>query len=170
MSIAAAITAEFDHETASTRKLLERTPAAAADWKPHEKSMTLGRLAMHLAELPSWGGPTLQLSELDIAPVDGPAYASPVFESTEVLLATFDQNVREARAVLSTMSDADYAAPWTLLMGGQAVFTMPRAAVVRTWVMNHLIHHRGQYSVFLRLQDVPIPGMYGPSADEPGGM
>lgn len=171
MSIATTITAEFDQETATTRKLLERTPAAAADWKPHEKSMTLGRLATHLAEIPSWGGPMLQRSELDIHPVDGsPAYVSPAFESTEALLALFDQNVREARATLTAMSDADYAGPWTMLMGGKPVFTIPRVAVVRTWVMNHLIHHRGQYSVYLRLQGVPVPGIYGPSADEPGGM
>ena len=168
MTIAAALAAEFDHEAAITRKLLARTPVAAAAWKPHEKSMGLGQLAAHLAEIPSWGGPTLQLTELDIAPVGGPPYVSPTFDSVDALLALFDRNVAEAHPVLAGMSDADYALPWTLLMGGQALFTMPRIAVARTWVMNHIIHHRGQYSVYLRLQGVPVPGIYGPSADEPG--
>lgn len=168
MSIADALVTEFDHETATTRKLLERTPATAAAWKPHEKSMTLGTLACHLAEIPSWGGPGLHLPELDIAPVGGPAYVSPTFESTEALLATFDKNVAEARAVLAGMSDEDYMRPWSLLMGGKTLFTIPRLNVARTWVLNHLIHHRGQYSVYLRLQHVPVPGSYGPSADEMG--
>ncbi len=168
MSIASAIVAEFDHETATTRKHLERTPAAAVDWKPHAKSMSLGTLACHLAEIPSWGGPGLLLPELDIAPVGGPAYASPTFESVEGLLATFDKNVAEARAVLAGMSDEEYMRPWSLLMGGKTLFTSPRLDVARTWILNHLIHHRGQYSVYLRLQDVPVPGSYGPSADEMG--
>lgn len=170
MSIAQALVAELDHEAATTRKLLERTPTAAAiaGWKPHEKSMHLGQLACHIAEIPSWGGPMLHLSELDIKPVDGPAYTSPTFESVEALLALFDTNVAQARESLGSMSDEAYMQPWTMLMGGQTIFTMPRIAVARTWVMNHLIHHRGQYSVYLRLQGVPVPGIYGPSADEPG--
>jgi len=169
-AIATSLVAEFDHEIATTRKLLARTPAAAVDWQPHAKSMSLGRLACHLAELPSWGGPALRLPALDIAPVGGPAYTSPTFESVEALLALFDTNAAEARPVLAGMSDDEYQLPWTMLMGGQPVFTMPRIAVVRTWVMNHLVHHRGQFSVYLRLQDVLLPGIYGPSADDPGGM
>ncbi len=170
MSIAHALIPELDHEAATTRKLLERTPAdaAIAGWKPHEKSMHLGQLACHIAEIPSWGGPMLRLAEIDIAPVGGPAYTSPIFESVEVLVAMFDRNVAQARASLGGMSDEEFMQPWTMLMGGQKIFTMPRIAVVRTWVMNHLIHHRGQYSVYLRLQGVPVPGIYGPSADEPG--
>jgi uncharacterized damage-inducible protein DinB len=168
MSLAATLTAELDHEATLTRRLLERTPASAARWTPHEKSMPLGQLATHVAEIPSWGGAILQLTGFDVAPVDGPPYASPTFESTEALLALFDRNVAEARATLSAMSDEDYAHPWSLLAGGQALFTMPRLAVVRTWVLNHLVHHRGQLSVYLRLQDVPLPGIYGPSADDPG--
>ncbi|GMV10392.1 MAG: hypothetical protein ABS52_09030 [Gemmatimonadetes bacterium SCN 70-22] len=168
MSIADTIVAEFDHETTTTRKFLERTPAAAAGWKPHEKSMTLGQLAAHLANLPSWGGSMLLLPELDIAPVGQPPLKGPDFQSTEALLATFDRNVAEARTILAGMSDEEYGRPWTLLAGGQQVFTIPRLAVARTYVLNHLIHHRGQYSVYLRLQDVPVPGSYGPSADETG--
>lgn len=169
-TIAAALVPEFDHEIATTRKLLARTPAAAASWKPHPKSMSLGQLACHLAEIPSWGGASLQLAELDIAPVGGPAYVAPTFVSVEALLALFDQNAAQARPILAAMSDEEYQLPWTMLMGGQRIFTMPRIAVVRTWVMNHLVHHRGQFSVYLRLQDVPLPGIYGPSADDPGGM
>lgn len=168
MSIADAIVAEFDRETATTRKFLERTPAAAAGWKPHEKSMTLGQLAAHLANLPSWGGPMLLLPELDIAPVGQPPLKGPDFQSTEALLVAFDRNVAEARAVLAAMSDEEYMRPWTLLVGGQQAFTLPRLAVARSYILNHLIHHRGQYSVYLRLQDVPVPGSYGPSADEAG--
>ena len=169
-SIATALVAEFDHEISTTRKLLARTPAAAAGWKPHPKSMSLGQLAGHLAEIPGWGGPMLQLAELDLAPVGGPAYTSPTFESVEALLALFDKNAAEARPVLAAMSDEEFQLPWTMLMGGEKVFTLPRIAVVRTWVMNHLVHHRGQFSVYLRLQDVPLPGIYGPSADDPGTM
>ncbi|MCU0659790.1 MAG: DinB family protein [Polyangiaceae bacterium] len=168
MSLATMLTAELAHEATLTRRLLERTPASAASWKPHEKSMALGQLACHLAEIPSWGGATLRDAGFDVAPVDAPPYASPTFESTEALLALFDRNVAEAQATLAAMSDEEYALPWSLLAGGQPLFTMPRLAVVRTWVLNHLVHHRGQLSVYLRLQDVPLPGIYGPSADEPG--
>lgn len=169
-TIAPVLVAEFDHEVAITRKLLERTPAAAASWKPHAKSMSLGQLACHLAEIPGWGGPMLQLPELDIAPVGGPAYTSPVFESVEALLALFDRNTAEARPVLAGMSDEEFQLPWTMLVGGEKAFTLPRIAVARTWVLNHLVHHRGQFSVYLRLQDIPLPGIYGPSADDPGSM
>lgn len=170
MSIAAAVTAEFDRETAITRRLLARTPFAATEWKPHGKSMTLGRLASHLAEIPSWGGASLQLAELDIAPVDGPPYVPPTFASIDELLALFDQHVAESRPVLAGMSDDDFQRPWTMLMGGATIFTMSRIDLVRTWVLNHLVHHRGQFSVYLRLQDIPLPGIYGPSADDPGSM
>lgn len=169
-SIATTLVAEFDQEIATTRKLLARTPAAAVSWKPHPKSMALGQLACHLAEIPSWGGAALQLSELDVAPVGGPAYTSPTFESVDALVALLDRNATEARAVLATMSDEEYQLPWSMLVGGQRVFTSPRIGVVRTWVLNHLVHHRGQFSVYLRLQDVPLPGIYGPSADDPGSM
>ncbi|MCC6931623.1 MAG: DinB family protein [Gemmatimonadaceae bacterium] len=169
-AIATALVAEFDQEIAITRRLLERTPAAAASWKPHPKSMALGQLACHLAEIPSWGGTMLQLAELDIAPVGGPPYTSPAFESVDALVALLDRNATEARAVLATMTDEEYQLPWTMLMGGQRVFTSPRIGVARTWVLNHLVHHRGQFSVYLRLQDVLLPGIYGPSADDPGSI
>lgn len=167
MSIAESLLPEFDHEMATTRKFIERTPEAKLDWKPHEKSMSLGMLAGHLADLPSWGT-QLDVAELDIAPPGGPAYESPMFESTAKALAQFDANVAAARAKIASMSDEDFMKPWSLLMGGQTLFTIPRVAVARTWVLNHIIHHRAQYGVYLRLNDVPIPGSYGPSADETG--
>lgn len=169
-TIATALVAEFDQEIATTRKLLERTPFAAVSWKPHPKSMSLGQLAGHLAEIPSWGGPILQLAELDIAPVGGPAYTPPTFDSLDALVALLDRNAAEARPVLAAMTDEEFQLPWTMLVGGVRAFTSPRIGVVRTWVLNHLVHHRGQFSVYLRLQDVPLPGIYGPSADDPGSM
>ena len=167
MSIAESLLPEFDHEMATTRKFLERTPEANPDWKPHDKSMSLGTLAAHLADLPSWGV-QLDVAELDIAPPGGPAYESPKFESTASTLAQFDRNVAAARVTIAAMSDAEFMKPWSLLMGGQTLFTMPRTAVARTWVLNHIIHHRAQYGVYLRLNNIPIPGSYGPSADDPG--
>lgn len=167
MSIAESLLPEFDHEMATTRKFLERTPEANPDWKPHDKSMSLGTLAAHLADLPSWGV-QLDVAELDIAPPGGPAYQSPPFETTASALAQFDRNVAAARAKIAAMSDAEFMKPWSLLMGGQTLFTMPRVAVARTWVLNHIIHHRAQYGVYLRLNNIPIPGSYGPSADDPG--
>lgn len=166
MSIAQSILPEFDHEVATTRRLLERTPAAQAAWKPHDKSMSLGVLALHLGEIPSWGSATLTLTELDMNPPGGPAYTPPTFESVEQVLARFDTNVAAARAALAAASDADLMVPWTLKSGGHAIFTLPRVAVFRSFVLNHLIHHRGQYSVYLRMRDVPLPSIYGPTADE----
>jgi uncharacterized damage-inducible protein DinB len=167
MSIAESLLPEFDHEMATTRKFLGRTPETKLDWKPHDKSMSLGTLAAHLVDIPSWGV-TLDVAELDIKPKDGPAYTTPEFGSTASALARFDGNVAAARAKIASMSDAEFVKPWSLLMGGQTLFTMPRVAVARTWVLNHIIHHRAQYGVYLRLNNVPIPGSYGPSADETG--
>ncbi len=166
MSIAQSLLPEYDHEMATTRKHLERAPFADWAWKPHAKSMTLGGLASHLVEVPSWVAPTLTRTELDMNPPGGPAYASPTFGSVAALLAAFDANVQQGRAALAATSDADFMVPWSLKSGGQVLMTMPRIAVVRSFVMNHLIHHRGQFTVYLRLRDVPLPQTYGPSADE----
>ena len=165
-SIAQAVLPEFDHEMATTRKYLERVPEAKRDWKPHPKSMTLGRLAAHLAELPGWGSMTMQVTELDMSPPGGAQFKPAEFTTTAAGLALFDENVKQARAALGGGSDADYMVGWTLKNAGQDLFTLPRAVVVRTWVINHMIHHRGQLGVFLRLNDVPLPSTYGPSADE----
>jgi uncharacterized damage-inducible protein DinB len=165
MSIAASLLPEFDHEMSTTRQLLERTPEAQAAWKPHAKSMSLGELAVHLAVIPMWGVATLTQTELDIDPPGGPAYTPSPFQSTAALLRLFDENVTKARAVLAAASDEAFMVPWTLKDGGAQVFSLPRLAVMRSFVMNHLIHHRGQYTVYLRLHDVPLPSVFGPTAD-----
>ena len=162
MAIADALLPEFDHEMAVTRKLLERVPEDKFEWKPHPKSMSLVELATHVATIPSWGAPTLNQPELDLgglAPNTAPG-------SRTELLARFDKNVAETRAALVGKTDAEMMTVWSLKHNGQKIFTMPRAAVWRGFVLNHHVHHRGQLSVYLRLNDVPVPAMYGPSADE----
>jgi uncharacterized damage-inducible protein DinB len=157
---------EFDQEMGGTRKALERVPESKFDFKPHEKSMSLAQLASHLAELTSWTVPTLKQPSLDIAPPGGPAYEPYVASSSSELLSRFDKNVAEARAALASCEDPEMMQNWSLLMGGNALFTMPRVAVFRGMIMNHVIHHRGQLTVYLRLIGVPVPALYGPSADE----
>jgi uncharacterized damage-inducible protein DinB len=157
-----ALLPEFDHEMTTTRKLLERVPDDKFEWQPHPKSMSLGRLSTHLATLPWWGEVTLNQTEIDVA---GSAQAAQAASRKE-LLETFDKNVAKARAILVSKSDAEMMVPWSLKRGGQTIFSMPRVAVWRSFVVNHIIHHRGQLSVFLRLNDVPVPSIYGPSADE----
>jgi uncharacterized damage-inducible protein DinB len=166
MSIAQSILPEFDHEMSVTRKLLERIPEDKAAWKPHEKSMTLGQLSAHIANMVSWTGMTLSQTELDLNPPGGQTWTPPVFETTAGLLEVFDNGTREAHQAIEATADADMMVNWSLKSGGHTVLTMPRVAVVRSFVLNHIIHHRGQLSVFLRLLDVPIPSIYGPSADE----
>ena len=166
MSIAQSLLPEFDQEMASTRKVLERIPTEKWNWKPHEKSGTLGWLAAHVGTVPGWYTMTLQTENLDYAPVDGPQYEPPIIENAQQLLATFDRESKEARVALSKASDADFGVNWTLLAGGKEIFTMPRIACLRSMVMNHMIHHRAQLTVYLRLLNVPVPGLYGPSADE----
>jgi uncharacterized damage-inducible protein DinB len=167
MAIKESILPEYDHEMATTRKLLERVPEDKKDWQPHPKSMSLGRLSQHLATLPQWAAKTMSETELDMSPPGGPAYTPPEFESTASALATFDRNVREGREAIAAAEDKDWMVSWTLKNGGHTIFTLPRVAVLRSFVTNHVIHHRGQLSVYLRLNDVPIPSIYGPSADEP---
>jgi uncharacterized damage-inducible protein DinB len=146
----------------TTRKLLERLPDDRFDWKPHAKSMSLGGLATHLANLASWGDITLNQSEIDIGSTP---QATPATSRTE-LLALFDRHVSATRAALVSKSDAELMAPWSLKRHGETIFTMPKAAVWRSFVVNHVIHHRGQLSVYLRLNDIAVPSIYGPSADE----
>jgi uncharacterized damage-inducible protein DinB len=166
MAIKDSILPEFDHEMATTRKLLERVPEAKADWQPHTKSMSLGRLSQHLATLPNWVGVTMGQTELHMNPPDGPAYTPAEFSSTASALATFDENVKAGREAIAAAEDKDFMVPWTFKNAGREIFTMPRIAVLRSFVTNHIIHHRGQLSVYLRLNDVPVPSIYGPSADE----
>jgi uncharacterized damage-inducible protein DinB len=162
MSISQTLLPEFDREMANTRKLLSCVPEDKFSWQPHAKSMTLGRLACHVAELPNWAVETINRETLELQPGMKPWLAT----SQAELLERFDKNVTEARAAIAGASDADLGVDWSLMFGGHKVMTMPRVAVLRSVVMNHLIHHRAQLGVYLRLNDVAIPGMYGPSADE----
>ena len=164
MAIADALLPEFDHEIATTRKLLERVPDGKFDWKPHQKSMSLGQLASHVATLASWGSMTLNAPEFDMHG----DFQAPLLGTRADLLASFDKETAAARAALAGKSDAELMAPWSLKREGKTIFTMPKAAVLRSFVMNHLVHHRGQLSVYLRLNDVAVPSIYGPSADEQG--
>jgi uncharacterized damage-inducible protein DinB len=168
MAIRDAILPEFDHEIANTRKTLERVPEGKPDWKPHEKSMTMGRLAGHLAELPGWAKETILQDSIDIHPPDGTTQQSLQMTSRKQLLEEFEKRVAAGRAAISGASDEQLTKPWTLLSGGQTVFTMPRIAVLRAFVLSHLIHHRAQLGVYLRLNNVAVPSIYGPSADESG--
>jgi uncharacterized damage-inducible protein DinB len=168
MPIAQSLLPEFDQEMSTTRKMLECVPEGKDDWKPHPKSMTLGRLAGHVAEMPGWGLTTMEETEFDIAPAGAPSFQPGRFTTRAETLKTFDQNVARTRAALARAADADFMVPWTLKSGGKTLFTMPRVAVVRSFMLNHLIHHRAQLGVYLRLNDIAIPGSYGPSADEKG--
>ena len=162
MAIKEALLADFDHEMGTTRKLLERVPDDKLSWKPHAKSMSLGGLSTHVANLPNWGVITMTRPELDIATYGRMAEAT----SRAQLLDAHDSNMKALRAALAEKLDAEFMAPWTLKRGDQTIFTMPKLAVLRSFFMNHVIHHRGQLSVYLRLNDVPLPPIYGPTADE----
>ncbi len=160
MSMSGVLLPEFDQEMASTRRLLARVPGERGEWKPHPKSFALGHLAQLVSRMPGWIANTLRETALDLA--GAPGYT---FESTDTLLAGFDANVRGARAALEAARDEDFAVPWSLKHGEQVLFSAPRAAIVRNHI-SHLVHHRGQLTVYLRLLDVPLPSIYGPTADE----
>jgi uncharacterized damage-inducible protein DinB len=157
-----ALSLELELESKTTRKLLERVPEDAFDWKPHEKSMTLGQLASHLAENPNWVTPILEMEEMGVDADYKPYLAA----SSAELLDRFDSNTEQAIEALKSQSDEDLMTLWRFVAGGEVKMEMPRAAVIRTVILNHSYHHRGQLSVYLRLRDVPIPSIYGPSADE----
>jgi len=157
---------EFDQEMANTRKTLERVPEDKFAWKPHEKSFSMVALATHLATLPSWGIVTIQKDSFDVAPEGEPPPKAEPAKSVQELLERFDRNVATTREALAAASDQDLFKTWTLLKGGKAIFSLPRVAALRSFVMNHNIHHRAQLGVYLRLNDVPVPSIYGPSADE----
>jgi uncharacterized damage-inducible protein DinB len=166
MSIGRSMLPEFDQEMAGVRKTLERVPDDRFDWKPHEKSTPMGDLATHLSNLPTWASLMMDTEEFDIAPPGvGPLKAERL-SSAEALVAKFDENVAAARAALEGVSDERVLAPWALLKGGERIFALPRVACLRSFVINHMIHHRAQLGVYLRLVDVPVPSIYGPSADE----
>ncbi len=163
MAFKEALLPEFDEEMKNTRKILERVPEDKLDYKPHEKSMSLGRLASHVAELPGW---TANVIDREVLDMRSGQYQPFVAKSRQELLDTFDKSVSEARSRIAGLSEADLQKIWTFKFDGNPVFSMPRSQVLRSTMMNHIIHHRAQLGVYLRLNDVEIPGMYGPSADE----
>lgn len=164
MPLVDALLPEYDHEMAVTRTVLERLPPDRLEWTPHAKSFSLGALATHVATLPTWGTETLTRSEIDLGVNQQPPRSLP---SKQEVLAAFDKNVAAARAALVGKTDAELMAMWSLKRNGRTLFSMPKTAVLRSFVLNHLIHHRGQLTVYLRLLDMPVPSVYGPSADEP---
>jgi uncharacterized damage-inducible protein DinB len=166
MALNEALLPEFDAEMANTRKTLERVPTDKFSWKPHEKSGTMGWLANHLADVPEWAVYTLQQESLDMAPNGVAPTPPPPPKTTQELLAKYDKNVAAARALLAKASDAEMHKTWSLLSNGTTIIAMPRIACLRTWVMNHGIHHRAQLGVYLRLNNIAVPAIYGPSADE----
>jgi uncharacterized damage-inducible protein DinB len=156
---------EFDREMGLTRRALERTPDGQFEWRPHPTSVTLGRLAEHLTEMPMWATTTMAQSALEATTQRSPDYRPPTTRAA--VLAQFDANYKTARGNLLNKTDAEFAAPWTLKNAGKEVFTAPKATVMRNFVLNHMIHHRGQFVVYLRMLGVPVPSIYGPSGDEP---
>lgn len=162
MSISQTLLPEFDQEMANTRRVLERVPSGQFGYKPHEKSFEFGKLATHVAQLPYWAVVTLTADELDL----GKPMEQPRPQTTEELLAVFDHSVAEARKAIAAAGDETFHQKWTLRNGDHVIFTLPKIGVYRGVVMNHLIHHRAQLTVYMRLNDIPVPGLYGPSADE----
>lgn len=162
MPLNQALLPEFDHEMATTRRVLERIPDDKLGWKPHDRSMTMGELATHIASLPHWSEAIMGQESFDVAT----APPTPKLKSRQEILGSFDQSAATARKAIAGASDESMMKKWSLIAGGQTVFSLPRIGVLRSFIMNHSIHHRGQLSVYLRLNDVPVPSIYGPSADE----
>jgi uncharacterized damage-inducible protein DinB len=166
MSVSAGLLPEFDQEMTKTRKTLERVPMDRFDWRPHERSFGMGELANHLARLPGWGKETMLTESLDLAPDGKSMEEPPVARATADLLVDFDRNSAAFRDALAKASDEAFLASWTLYQGGNELLTLPRIAVIRNLILNHMIHHRGQLTVYLRMNGIPVPALYGPSADE----
>jgi uncharacterized damage-inducible protein DinB len=166
VSISQSLLPEFKHETAGLRRVIERIPADRLDYRPHPKSFTLGELANHLVTVPGWAAGTMTTLELDFSLPETRAKMPKPSTTVEGMLDILDGGVKMALEALSQAADADYQVVWSLKNEGQVLFAMPRIAVYRGFVMNHLIHHRAQLTVYLRLLDVPVPSLYGPSADE----
>jgi uncharacterized damage-inducible protein DinB len=166
-TIASGIIAEFEYESATTRKMLERVPEDRLEWAPHEKSMTLGRLATHIAENPAWCSTLLDKDELDLADSE---YEPIVAASVAELLELFDKNVAAFVENVSERSDEQMLSAWTLRVGENVLGTQPKVGALRAFILSHTVHHRGQLSVYLRLLDVPLPQVYGPTADDSGAF
>ena len=157
--------AEYDREMANTRKMLAQVPQEKFDWRPHQKSWTMGQLSTHIANLPHWAIFTIERDEFDMAPVNGNDEAVPPAKTVAEVLERFDKNILAARKTIATAENSTYLEFWTLLKGGNKVMSQPKIAVIRGFVMNHIIHHRAQLGVYLRLNDVAVPSVYGPTAD-----
>ena len=166
MNYAATILPDFDREMANTRKVLERVPEDKLDWQAHPQFHTIGWNANHLAEILGWVAGWLVGTSWDFAPIGGEPYQSPKLPSRQEILNLFDRNVAAARKAIAAVRDDQMTQPWSLLWAGTPLFTMPRAAVIRGFILNHLIHHRAILCVYLRLNNIPVPGMYNPSEDE----
>ena len=166
MSIGESFLPEFEMEMSGTRRALERIPDEKLDWQAHPKSRTIGWVANHLAEIPGWVPGTLTQDVWDINPEGGEPYQSPALTAISQILELFDDGVAAAKKQLAATSDDDFAKLWSLKAGGETLITMPKADVIRRWVINHSIHHRGHLCVYLRLNDIAVPALYGPSADE----
>ena len=165
MAIRDALLPEFDHEMANTRKCLERIPDDRLAWRPHAKSWTFLSIGTHLAKLPLWGATIAGTEAVDMPAGAGPGWAAECHSRADIL-AMFDANAAAARAGIAGLDDAAMMTPWTFHYNGRVVMQMPRVAALRTLLFSHMIHHRGQFTMYLRLNDVPMPGLYGPSADE----
>jgi uncharacterized damage-inducible protein DinB len=165
MSLADAMLQELQYECAITRKLLERIPEDKLEWKPHEKSMPLGRLATHITEIPQWAGVIVDQGELDMATID---FQPTILGSRADLLDSLQKNLDKFEDVMKGKDDQALLENWQLKHGDKVIFDLPKVAVLRSSVLNHIVHHRGQLSVYLRENDVPVPAIYGPSADEQG--
>ena len=166
MTYAETVLPEFDREMANTRKVLERVPEDKLDWKAHPKSHTIGWNANHLTEIPGWVESSLTKTALDIAPIGGEPYQSPKLTSRAEILELFDRNVAAARKAIVEVKDEEMSKTWSLLQAGKPIFAMSRTTWIRSFILNHSIHHRANLCVYLRLNDLPVPGMYGPSGDE----
>ena len=165
MTFLDAFLGEYDHEMNTTRSLLERVPLEKFDWKPHPKSTSLGVLASHLANLAGYGGRVATSNEINFAPPGGGTFTPTFYRTREELLRAFDDNVKKTRELVCGLSEHQLREPWSLKNGDVTIFTLPRSATLRSFMMNHMIHHRGQLSVYLRENNVPLPSIYGPTAD-----
>ena len=166
MRISELILPEFDVETPVTRRVLERVPDPQGEWKPHPKAFPLAHLAQLVTRLPGWAPMMMQRTELDIMPASGPQFPGYSIEKTATLLAEFDRNSTAARAAIAAASDDDFNVTWTLKKQGAVMMSAPRYQMLRSMVLNHIVHHRAQLGLYLRMLDLKVPQMYGPTADE----
>jgi len=167
MTASADLMTQLDQELATTHTVLERVTAEDFDWRPHPRSWTMGELASHIANLLTWAVLSLEADRYDMAPEGTPPLRNPPAPGPDAMRALFETNAGRARQALAAATEAQLQGGWTLMAGGRTLFTMPRTDVLRRFVLHHLIHHRGQLTVYLRLRDRPVPAVYGPSADEP---